>query len=208
MLNPEFRLLDPDAEQIERLAMLAETVEEEQPSWSEMFFSAATETQQEYLRRLTSGLARPGVHPACEISEVMQSLAAETGIAPLETFTYGWPDSLLAEVLNGFSQPTVLLLGIFDGEGLWAGCLAGASRDGLDFLATFDWLWAEEPELAVKQAITDLPDLCQAAKRRFGRTAAGLFIYRDEFLSWRDSGWSRDTLKSFQDQGTAALLLP
>lgn len=208
MLNPEFRLLDPDAEQIERLAQLAEIAEEEQPSWEEVFLSAAPEVQDEYLRRLTAGLSRPGMHSAREVCRIMQSLTEATGVAPMETYTYGWPDSLLADVLAGCEKPCVLLLGVLDGDGIWAGCLAGASRGGLDFLTTFDALWADEPELAVKQALQDLPDLCRAAKSRFARPAGGLFIYRDEFLEWRDSGWDRDVLQRFLDRQNAALDLP
>jgi hypothetical protein len=208
MLNPEFQLLDPDAEQIERLAQMADIPEEEQSSWEEMFLSIPTEDQAAYLRRLTEGLARPGVHTARELCAVMQSLTESTGVAPLETFTYGWPDSLLAAVLGQFEKASVLLLGVLDGDGIWAGCLAGVSRGGLDFLTTFDTLWADEPELAAKQAPQDLPDLCRAAKSRFTRPAGGLFIYRDEFLDWRDSGWQREMLQGFLDRQTAVLIQP
>ncbi len=78
------------------------------------------------------------------------------------------------------------------------------SRGGLDFLSTFDLLWAESPELAAQQSLADLPALCQAAGTRFGRPAGGLFIYRDEFLAWQADGWARETLEGFLQQGTAA----
>lgn len=208
MLNPEFRLLDPDAEHIERLAACSEMPEEEQPAWEEGFLSAAAGTQAAYLERLTAGLAEPGSHTEREIAGVMQTLAAETGIAPLETFTFGWPDSLLAEAAALSPEPAVLMLALLDGEGIWAGVIAGVSRGGLDFLATFDWLWADEPELAVRQSLTDLPDLCRAAQLRFARPTGGLFIYRDEFLAWRDSGWSPEVLAEQTAQGTAAWIRP
>jgi len=208
MLNPEFRLLDPDAEQIERLASLTEMAEAEQQSWEEMFLSADPVVQVEYLNRLLDGLSKPGDHPQREICTVMQSLSESTGIAPMEPFTYGWPDSILSRILMRFQDPCVLLLGVLDGEGIWAGCVAGVSRGGLDFLATFDFLWADEPELAAKQTLTDLQDLCRAAKARFTRPTGGLFMYRDEFLEWRDSGWERSVLEEFLHRSTAAEIVP
>lgn len=204
MLNPEFRLLDPDAESIERLAQLADRPEEEQTAWEDQLLAAEPGHSTETLRRLAEALATPGSHPQQEVCMRLQALSAETGLSDLEPFVYGWPGSTLAPVLDRFREACVLLLGVLDGEGVWAGCLAGVSRGGMDFLSTFDLLWLESPELAAQQTLAGLPALCQAAGVRFGRPAGGLFIYRDEFLAWQKDGWARETLDRFLQQGTAA----
>jgi hypothetical protein len=204
MLNPEFRLLDPDAETIERLAQLADRPEDEQTAWEDQLLSAGPEHQEQALRRLAAELAAPGSHPQLELCRKLQALSAETNLAPLEPFVYGWPDSTLAPVLERFQDPCVLLFGVLDGEGVWAGVVAGVSRGGLDFLSTFDLLWTEAPELAAQQSLAGLPALCQAARIRFDRPAGGWFIFRDEFLAWQAEGWARGTLEGFLQQGTAA----
>lgn len=192
MLNPEFRWLDPETEQLERLSSLAPAGEEIHPEPG---------NPQEMALQLTRKLARPGIQPERAIASAIRELGGQA--QPREFL--GWPRPLLETVFGRYPDPKVLVLGVFDGDGLWASCLAGVSRGGLDFLATFRFLWNDEPELASKQTLNDLPDLCRAASRRFGRPAAGLFIWRNEFDAWRSQNWSWDLLQQYTHQQTAVI---
>jgi hypothetical protein len=199
MLNPEFRWLDPEPELLERLASLALPLPAGYENWpsADVLGSVA--------RQAAGQLSRPGIHTEREITGTVRNLAVAAGWNRPDSLYYGWSQSLLENMLGRFQDPRVLLLAILDGDGIWAGCLAGVNRGGLDFLATFRFLWSDEPELASKQSLADLHDLCAAAAKRFSRPAGGLFIYKSEFQAWRDQQWSPELLQSFIQQQTAGL---
>ena len=202
MLNPEFQWLDPDPEQIERLAALS-PLASGGAEWQAILKNTAGDILSPLVNRVAVQMASPGIHPSREITTALRNAARESGIDTPEPQWYGWPHTLLEGFFPRFSEPGIALLGLLDADGIWAGCLGGVSRGGLDWLATFNLLWMDEPELASRQAMNDLPELCRAASSRFNRPAGGLFIYRNEFLAWRDRGWARDLLRHFIHQQTA-----
>ncbi len=208
MLNPGFRLLDPESEPLERLGTLAASASVNPQAWREKILNADPNFLEELLGRVVNRLSLPGIHSRHEIELTLRALAHEAGIATPEPYTFGWHNPVLERVLSKFKEPCVLLLGILDAEGIWAGCVAGVSRGGLDFLTTFQYLWADEAELAARQTLADLGEQCRAASRRFELPAGGLFIYRDEFLAWRDRDWSREILQHFLNRATAVQQWP
>jgi len=202
MLNPEFQWLDPDPEQLERLAGLS-PLSPDRGEWQAILNNAASDIITPMVNRVAVQMASPGIHPSREIITALRNASRESGVETPEPQWYGWPHALLEGFFSRISGPGILLLGVLDAAGIWAGCLGGVSRGGLDWLTTFNLLWMDEPELASKQSINDLPELCQAASSRFNRPAGGLFIYHDEFLAWRDRGWATDLLRHFIHQQTA-----
>jgi hypothetical protein len=202
MLNPGFQWLDPDTEQLERLTSLS-PLPSDHVEWQAILKNAAPDVLAPVVNRVAVQMASPGIHPSREIITALRNAARELGVDTPEPQWYGWPHALLEGFFSRLSEPGIILLGVLDGEGIWAGCLGGVSRGGLDWLTTFNLLWMDEPELASRQSIKDLPELCQAASSRFNRPAGGLFIYRDEFKAWRDRGWAMDLLRHFVHQQTA-----
>jgi hypothetical protein len=204
MLNPECRMLDPEKEQLERLASLSE---ENRPEnvWRDTLLSLDTSVLENIVNNAIVSLSTPGVHLGSEVDQSLRQAAQTDGIPTLEPKYFGWPESLWQKVLDKYSDSRVLMLGILDGEGIWAGGLLGVHGHGVDFVTTFRLLWNDDPELASKQTFQDLPELCQIIQKRFGRPVTGLFIYRNEFTSWRDQGWSSEAFQSFLKDNTATL---
>jgi hypothetical protein len=203
LLNPEFRWLDPEPEHLERLSHMANPVGNGATPWQTIWAQTEPALQAQWARRVAARLASPGSHPQREIQAAVRTAGNELGLDFPDSSTFGWPDRLLASLFAGLPQPSVWLLGVLDADGIWAGCIAGLARNGLDFLTTFQNLWADEPALAARQKPGDVHDHCLAAATRFARPAGGLFIYRNEFFGWRDSGWRSETLQWFLGQGTA-----
>lgn len=201
MLNPGFRFLDPDPEQLRRLASLSW----EPQAWTPGQLPAGLppDLRREIQLQAVNLLRHPGVQPAWKVREAVRTAAHARGVHLPEPAFFGWPEALLRGCLARFDSPQVFLFGALDAEGIWAGCLCGVSRRGMDFLTTFQWLWDEQPELAARQTFSGLEPLCQAAGALFGRTASGLFIYRNEFYAWRDAQWSADLLRHFAGLGYA-----
>lgn len=206
MLNPGFRWLDPEIEPLQRLQAAAGPAAGAAGSRPELLAALEGRQQEELAGRLAAALAQPGIHTSREIHVAQETLAQELGLNLPPAGIWGWNEQVLSGWLGRFQQACVLVLGILDGEGIWAGCLAGVSGGGLDFLTTWQFFWNDEPELAARQTMHDLEENCRAAGKRFGREARGLFIYRDEFMAWRDSGWSQELLAAFARQATAALV--
>jgi hypothetical protein len=202
MLNPGFRFLDPDPEQLRRLASLAW---DPGAAWTPRLLPAglASDQRREIQTHALNQLRHPGVQPAWKVGEALRTAAHARGLHLPDPAFFGWPEALLRSYLGRFAAPQVLLFGALDAEGIWAGCLCGLSQGGLDFLTTFQWLWNEQPELAARQTFSGLETLCHSAGAMFGRPAAGLFIYRNEFYAWRDTQWSLDLLRHFAGQGYA-----
>ncbi len=204
MLSPAFRSLDPDPQQLERLASCSGGATPDQ-SWSELLSGVDKGTRRAMAGRIKEMLAKPGIQDKQQVTQAIRGAAGASGVSLPEPLYFGWPQSQWERLLRHFPDPRVLVLGILDAEGIWAGCLAGAAGGSLDFLATFQWLWADDPELASRQGIQDLDALCHAASSRFSRPAAGLFVFRDEFLAWRDAAWSFVVLREFLEKQTAAV---
>jgi hypothetical protein len=205
MLNPGFRLLDPEYEQLKRLASLSE---DSAPGfiWHDALRAADEQVVGRIAQQAVSLLSRAGIHSASEIHRCLREAAYAAGIAIPEMKCFGWPESLLHKVAAQFSQPRVFLLGILDAAQIWAGAIAGVQGKGIDFVTTLQPLWNDKPELASRQSMNDLAELCQAVKQKFMRPVTGLFIYRDEFASWRKQAWSSETLQRFIDNNTAKLI--
>lgn len=203
MLNPEFRRLDPDPEQLARLASLAARLHAG-GTGLEFLHSLDRELLEKIGAEAARQLAVPGHHPAREVAAAVREAARARGIELKQGGFGGWPETVLSPFLAAHPEPRVWVLGVLDGDGIWAGCLAGASRGGLDFLATPELVWMDEPELAAKQTLQDLANLAQAVGKRFGRPVAGLYIFRNEFERWRDSGFDPDVLQSFIRDQVAA----
>jgi hypothetical protein len=203
MLNPEFRWLDPESDSINRMLQLfGQNVSKDLIS-APGFDQIPIESRSEFLSTWVSRLAKPGHQSWAEIQEAGAASLADVGLSCPARQTLGWNDAELKRWFQPLQAPCVWLLGILDAEGIWCGGLAGLSRGGLDFLCTFNYLWAGQPELAAKQSLFDLSELCRSAAQRFHRPAGGLFIYRDEFMAWRNAYWSRDTLEHFLRSQTA-----
>ncbi|MEW6515955.1 MAG: hypothetical protein AB1439_03495 [candidate division FCPU426 bacterium] len=148
-------------------------------------------------------LRLPGIQPAWKVDAALRNAAHSQGLHLPDPLFFGWPAGLLHASAARFDSPQVFLFGALDAEGIWAGCLCGLSQGGMDFLATFNWLWNEQPELAARQSFSGLEPLCQSAGELFGRPGSGLFIYRNEFYAWRDAQWSADLLRHFAGLGYA-----
>ncbi len=204
MLNPEFRLLDPEPEQLERLASLAGDHCPEN-AWQDALLSLDTNLLNSIVNNAIVQLSTPGVHTVGEVDQCLRQAAQAAGVAGLENNYLGWPESLWKKILERYSDSRVLMLGILDGEGIWASAILGIHANSVDFLTTFRLLWNDDLELASKQTFQDLPELCQHVKKRFGRPVSGLFIYRNEFVAWQDQGWSQEVFQSFLNENTAAL---
>jgi hypothetical protein len=203
MLNPEFRLLDPEPEQMERLAHLSGNENPMPLPWSYSLLTLEPGTREEFFRQLTARLATPGDHPLAEINGHIRALAQAMDIKLPEPKLFGFPESFLFRIIGHLTAPCILMLGILDQEGIWAGGLAGVSRGGLDFFTTFQFLWADEPELAAKQTLGDFNEIAHAAGRSFSRPVGGLFITRDEFNLLNQHGWAPQYLDQCVQQGTA-----
>jgi len=208
MLNPEFRLLDPEPEQMERLARLSGLNHPGSVPWSLALMSLPAPLREAFFTQLESRLAAPGDHPLSEIHGHIRALAQKLEITLPEPRLFGFPESLVAQVLENVNAPCVLLLGVLENNALWAGCLAGAQHGGLDFFTTFQTLWSDEPELATKQTLEDFPELCQGAARLFARPAGGLFIEREAFAHWGQNGWSKHFVLECAPRGQAQLRWP
>jgi len=208
MLNPEFRLLDPEPEQMERLARLSGLNPAANIPWSLALMSLEAPQREAFFCQLESRLAMPGDHPLAEIHMHIRTLAQEMGISLPEPRLFGFPEPLVAQLLENLKTHCVMLLGVLENDHLWAGCLAGVTHGGLDFFTTFQTLWSDEPELAAKQTLTDFPDLCQAAARLFSRPPGGLFIQRDAFAHWGQNGWSKHYILECVARGQAQLRWP
>jgi hypothetical protein len=208
MLNPEFRLLDPEPEQMERLARLSGLPKSETLSWPLLLMSLEASKREAFFSQLEARLATVGDHPLAEIHTQLRSLAREQNIHLPEPRILGFPETLLAQLLGNLGAPCVLLLGVLENDSLWAGCLAGASRGGLDFFATFQTLWSDEPELAARQGMADFPEICQAVARLFSRPAGGMFIQREAFANWGKNGWSQHYVLECVARGQAQVRWP
>jgi len=204
MLNPEFRLLDAEQEQFERIASLADAPGPEN-TWKDIVRSLDSDLIADIMNNVIDRLSTAGVHFAGEVTNCIRTVAQEKGVSTPEVRYFGWPESILQKIISRYPAPRVLLLGVLDGDGIWAGVIGGICQGGIDFLTTFRFLWNDEPELASKQSFADLSELCQVMKRKFTRPVTGLFIYRDEFIEWRDKGWTQEILQQFIANNTAAL---
>lgn len=202
-MNPEFRRLDPDPEQLSRLGALAARIHAG-GTGLEALRSLDRSLLEKIGAEAARQLAAPGHHPAREVAAAVREAACARGIDLKQGSFGGWPEAVLAPFLGAHPEPRVWVLGVLDGDGIWAGCLAGASHGGLDFLATPELIWLDEPELAAKQTLQDLANLAQAVGKRFGRPVAGLYIFRNEFEQWRDSGFEPAVLQSFIHAQVAA----
>lgn len=202
MLNPGFRFLDPDPEQMRRLASLAW---DPGAAWFSRLLppGLASDQRREIQTQALDLLRHPGVQPAWKVAAALRTAGHAQGLHLPESAFFGWPEAALRAWLGRFDAPQVFLFGALDAEGIWAGCMCGVSGGGMDFLATFPWLWSEQPELAARQTFSGLEALCQSAGEMFGRPGCGLFIYRNEFYAWRDAQWSAEVLRHFAGQGYA-----
>jgi hypothetical protein len=208
MLNPEFRLLDPEPEQLERLTRLSGVAHTSDVPWALALMSLETPRREAFFAQLETRLAAPGDHPLPEINASIRALAQDMNIRLPEPRLFGFPEALLSELLRHLQAPCVMLLGVLENDTLWAGCLAGVSHGGLDFFTTFQTLWADEPELAARQSLADFPDLCQNAARVFSRPAGGLFIQREAFALWGQNGWSQHHVLACASKGQAQFRWP
>ncbi|MBN1595909.1 hypothetical protein JW933_08300 [candidate division FCPU426 bacterium] len=202
MLNPGFRLLDPEAEQLERLAGLAADHEPED-AWRAAICRLEAGVRDGILHKTVMRFLSPGVHAAADINRCLAENARAAGVLLPPLTYFGWPESVWEKIISRYPGPQTLLLGILDAEGIWAGAIAGVQDKSLDFLTTFRTLWNDEPELASRQSLGDCIDICQAVRRKFGRPVSGLFMYRNEFVEWRDANWSAECLRRCQEGHTA-----
>ena len=203
MLNADFTWLDPELEHLDRLAKLAPPARGGATTWRAAWQARTDEERDEAARHVAANLARPGVRTPGEVAAAQRRAAAAQGRPLPPRAFFGWPEDLLSAVLAERAEPCTWLFAVLDAREILAGCLAGASRGALDWLATFQYLWADDPELAARQALADLPVQCTAAEKRFGRPVEGLFVYLDEFIAWRDRNFTRDVLEAFFARGTA-----
>ncbi|NTV51772.1 MAG: hypothetical protein HGA76_01980 [Candidatus Firestonebacteria bacterium] len=208
MLNPEFRLLDPEPEQLERLCRLSGLANPSAIPWSLSLMSLEAPKRETFFRQLDCRLATPGDHPLTEIHAHIRALAQELEIHLPEPRLFGFPETLVAQLLDQRKAPCVMLLGVLEDNRIWAGCLAGVSRSGLDFFTTFQTLWADEPELAAKQSLEDFPEICRVASRLYARPAGGLFIQREAFAFWGQHGWSQHYVLECVARGQAQVHWP
>ena len=198
MLNPNFCFLDPDSEHLDKLASLAKFE-------TKKTFFLNTYDKDNILKELDTNLNTPGIYTQTQLREKIKKIAEDKGLVMPERYFYNWPYSILEKFLSGRKEEQVFLLGIFEEDRIWAGCIVGLSQAGLDWLTTFDYLWQHEPELASQQQLLDLPHIAKVAGKYFGRSVIGLFIYKDEFITWRDSNWSKDLLHDFAKRELATI---
>ncbi len=208
MLNPEFRLLDPETEHMERLATLSGVETANPLPWSCTLLALEANQREAFFTLLNARLATPGSHPLAVVQQHTREIAQTMNIQLPEPRIFGFPEPILARVLAPLQTPCVMLLGVLNSEGIWAGCLAGISKGGLDFFTTFQHLWADEPELASKQTLDDFHELLQAAGRRFARPVGGLFIQHSECETWKQQGWAPHFIEQCTQRGTAAFRWP
>jgi hypothetical protein len=208
MLNPEFRLLDPEPEQLDRLARLSGVTRPGGVPWALALMSLEAPQRAAFFAELEARLAVPGDHPLPEVNASIRAVAQAMDLRLPEPRLFGFPEALLSELLRHLQAPCVMLLGVLENDVLWAGCLAGVSRGGLDFFTTFQTLWADEPELAARQSLADFPDLCRSAARLFSRPAGGLFIQREAFALWGQNNWSQHHVLACASSGQAQFHWP
>ncbi len=198
MLNPGFKLLDPDPSFSERLQALMPL-----GNGLDALEAISDDLLQKHKAVLNQHITRAGIVTQAGLWPVLQAL--EPDLAGKELTLMGLPLARLAPLYGSVKEPLTMLLGILTGEEIWTGMLAGVSEGSLDFLATLQWLWQEEPELASKQTLQDFAEWRQAVVKRFGRKTVGLFIYLNEFKQWQQHGFARTKLNEFIGQQTAVL---
>ncbi len=196
MLNPEFKLLDPEMEQLHRLQTLTDHQDR-----NSLLTAINNDDLINKKQVLHSTLNQHGIISQNDLLNAFNQ-KMETSPNPLSLF--GWPESIIRPLIGISEQPSVIMLGILDGEGIWSGVLIGISKGGLDFLTTYQWIWQDEPELVTQQSITGFEEYIHTIEKRFSRQALGLFIYLDEFKQWQDENYSVDTLNEFCRNQTAS----
>lgn len=195
MLNPAFKLLDPEQESLERLGSLSK---------NQVGLSALTALNNNHVKSLQQRLKTDDSLSGVIKQQQLWSLLRETHPdVKQELNIYQWPCAILEPMIKNISSPTVLLLGLLDGEGMWASAVAGVSQGGLDYLSTFQWLWQDAPELVTQQTLDGFEHYCQIAEKKLARPAVGLFIYHDEFRQWQEELFSFECLQRFVHAQTA-----
>ncbi len=197
MLNPAFCLLDPELDHLEKLMSLSGDGSDGL-TWQAIVGNLEADQKKRIVDQTVAQLTRPGIHPQEEITRLLRQAAKTQGVETPEPRYFNWPEAVFRRLFNQFAGPArVYVLGILDAEGIWAGGIVGASHQGLDFLSTFRLIWSDEPELASRQTLDDLTELCQVVEKRFSMPVCGLYVYKDEFIQWRSSGWSRTVFDRF-----------
>lgn len=198
MLNPGFKSLDPDKDQLEKVSSLFEEL---------TGLPVVDRIDEQWIKNNEAFLKEKISSAGVVKQQALWNLLEEAGDADVkanELVLAGIRQKYWNKILNRINTPVVIVLGILTGEGLWTGLIAGASDHGIDYIATFNWLWQDDPELASKQKIEDFDEICHAAERRFGRRAAGLFAYLDEFKKIKDSDFDVQVMQEFIGMKTAA----
>lgn len=208
MLNPEFRLLDPESEQMGRLASLSGFDNTPVLPGNYALMTLEPGIRAEFFLSLTTLLATPGDHPLAEINYHIRELAEKMQIKLVEPKIFGFPEAFITRFIGHLNSPCVLMLGILDQAEIWAGGIAGVSKGGLDFFTTFQFLWSNEPELAAKQSVDDFVVIADAVSQNFSRPVGGLFIYRDNFMQLSQTGWSEHYLAQCKQEGKANYQFP
>ncbi len=198
MLNPEFKMLDPDPVFVQRLRDLMPV-----DNGLEAMGAVSNELLQKHSEAIKTRIAAGGIITQHVLWPLLQEL--EPGLAGKVLTLCGLPLGLLAPVWEGAGEQASVLLGILTGEEIWTGIVIGLKQGSIDFLTTLQWLWQEEPALAGKQTLQDFEEWRQAAAKRFGRKTGGLFIYLDEFKQWQQTGFTRSGLEAFAGRQTAAM---
>lgn len=200
MLNPGFSLIDPDSQELGRLKELSA-----KPDSDSILSLLSNDQLKSYQSIMSSSISQPGIYPQQRLIELLKQ--------PLELdderlSVMGWPVKIIQPLLSSLSQPAVSLLGILTGDGIWAGCIAGLSQGGIDFVTSYHWIWQHEPELATQQTLAGFSSYIHHLEKRVNRPGLGLFIYLDEFKQWHQAAFSPEMLDQLCQQQTAIYVWP